>query len=104
MQPTWLSRLWLLSPLFIVAGMAALSIDLPVTAWFRDGHCPRDLNTMIRLSEVFAEGHGVAIILLAVWVLDAKHRWSLPRLAAASFGAGLVCDVVKLFLARSRPG
>ena len=104
MYPNWLSRLWLLPPLFIVAGLAALSIDLPVTTWFRGGHCQRDLYTVIRLCEAFAEGHGVAVILLAVWVLDAQHRWSLPRLAAASLGAGLISDIVKLLFARARPG
>ena len=104
MHPNWLSRLWLLPPLCIVAGVAALSIDLPVTNWFHDGHCPRDLYTTIRLCEAFAEGHGVAILLLAVWVLDTGHRWSLPRLAAAALGAGLISNIVKLFLARARPG
>ncbi|HZZ74160.1 MAG TPA: phosphatase PAP2 family protein [Pirellulales bacterium] len=99
----WTKKLWILPPLLILLGFAALAVDLPVTAWFRAGKCPSELYKFVRLSEVVAEGHGVGMILLLIWVLDVARRRSLPRLVAASFGAGLLADAVKLFIARARP-
>ncbi len=96
-------RLWLLSPILIVAGVLALFIDVYATAWFRDLKCPRLLSGFIAQGEAFAEGHAVVVLLLTVWVLDVKNRWRIPRLAAASLGAGILANVLKLFIVRTRP-
>jgi membrane-associated phospholipid phosphatase len=94
----------LLPPLVLVAlGFAALPFDLQVTRWFLDGNCPRLVAKWLSMTEAFAYGLGVAAILLTILLLD-RSRWrTVVRLSVASFGAGLLANVVKLLVARSRP-
>jgi len=94
----------LLPPLvLVVLGFAALPFDLQVTRWFVDGHCPRLVVKWLSIAEAFAYGLGVAAILLTILLLD-RSRWRrVVRLAAGAFGAGLLANVVKLIVARSRP-
>ena len=40
---------------------------------------------------------------LAWFVLDRQRRWSLPRLIACAYGAGLLADLVKVLVGRTRP-
>jgi membrane-associated phospholipid phosphatase len=46
---------------------------------------------------------GIAVILVAIAVLDPRNRRAIPRVAAASLGAGLAANVLKLLVARARP-
>jgi membrane-associated phospholipid phosphatase len=55
------------------------------------------------LSEAFAHGVGVLLILVVIAVLDPVHRYAVPRVAAAALGSGLLANVFKLLLARTRP-
>ncbi len=94
----------LLPPMaLVVLGFAALPLDLQVTQWFLGGNCPRPIVKWLSIAEAFAYGLGVAAILLTILLLD-RSRWrTVVRLAAGSFGAGLLANVVKLIVARSRP-
>ena len=89
--------------LFVVAGLAALSIDVPAARWVLDNHCPRTVVQVCSWAEMFAHGLGVLLILITVFVLDPASRRFVPRLAAAALGSGLLADVFKLSLARERP-
>jgi len=89
--------------LLVLAGFAALSVDMPVALWFKGNHCPRTLAQICSWAEMFAHAIGVSLILITVLVLDPASRRFVPRLAAASLGSGLLADVFKLSLARERP-
>ena len=89
--------------LFVAAG-AALSIDLPVARWFLGDHLPSGLRKLFNLAEVFGHGIGVALILAAVHQFDRRRRRYLPRVITGVVGAGLLADVVKLLVHRTRPG
>jgi membrane-associated phospholipid phosphatase len=84
-------------------GFAALPLDLPIAWWFRDRNCPPEINRWLQFSEVYAHGFGVACILLTIFALDAGRRHLLPRAAAVVFGGGLLANLLKLSLARTRP-
>jgi membrane-associated phospholipid phosphatase len=86
-----------------LAGWLVLPFDLPVAKWSLEGNCPDELAKWFSLCEAVAHGFGVAAILVAVVVLDPRRRHVLPRLIAASFGAGLLANVTKLVVARVRP-
>lgn len=88
--------------LALAAGLA-LSVDMPVARRIERGDLPGDLTRLVRLSEAFAFGGTVAIILLVAATLDPRGWRVLPRLAASAFGAGLAADLVKLLVARMRP-
>src|SRR5437868_1862509 len=87
----------------VALGFAALSVDLPLARWLATGPFPAWFHKLILLSEAFAHAMGVAMILLAVWLLDPSSRRAMPRLLAASLGAGLLADLMKTLIARARP-
>jgi membrane-associated phospholipid phosphatase len=95
-------------PLLAAACLLALAppcllIDLPVSKLCLEGGVPGEIHRLLTWSEVVAHGCGVAIVALAIWVLDPAHRRRIPRLLAAAYGAGLVVHVFKLVIARYRP-
>jgi membrane-associated phospholipid phosphatase len=55
------------------------------------------------LVEPFGNGLGVIVIVVAVGMLDPFRRGAMPRIVAASLGAGLTADIVKLMIVRIRP-
>ncbi len=84
-------------------GLAALPLDLPIARWFHDGRCPAEILRCLSFAETYAHGFGVTCILLTVLVLDTT-RWRLmPRTITLSLGAGLLANVVKLLVTRTRP-
>ncbi len=86
-----------------ILGCAALAIDIPVARWCGSQKLPSLVKKACDLAEVFGHGVGVALILLAVWVLAPDQRRRLPRVAACAYLAGLAADAMKLLLARGRP-
>ncbi len=90
--------------LLVAAGLA-LSVDLPLAQWLRQdpSPVPKDLARLTTWAEAFANALGVAVFILAVYVLDPAIRPRVPRLMAASLGAGLMADLVKLSIQRTRP-
>ncbi len=86
-----------------VAGFAALAVDLPLARWALRDSVPRELQKLLQLAEVFGHGLGIGAILITVLVLDRPGRWRVPRLALASWGSGILANVVKLAIARVRP-
>jgi membrane-associated phospholipid phosphatase len=77
--------------------------DQPVAAWFNGDHLPGDLGKAIHLSEMFAHGVGVMLVLLGLGFLVPASRWYLPRVAAMAYGAGACTTLVKMFVTRPRP-
>jgi membrane-associated phospholipid phosphatase len=98
-----ITQLWRLAAVFGGVGVAALAIDLPVARWVAAGNCPDFFEKLCALSETFAHGLGIAMIAVFIAVLDPLHRHVLPRVLAASLGAGLFANVLKLLIARTRP-
>lgn len=96
-------RMMVLAGVFAVLFASALPIDLNVLAFVRADRLPGDLRKLLSLAEVFAHGFGIAAIGVAVWVLDPARRRCLPRLLATAYGSGLLADLCKTLVARSRP-
>ncbi len=46
---------------------------------------------------------GIAVIAVFIAVLDPLHRHVLPRVLAAALGSGILANVFKLLIARTRP-
>lgn len=85
--------------------MAALAflVDLPVALWFRHHELPRLMRELIEMSEAFAHGASVAVILAGFYTLDRSNRKHTLRLLLMAYGSGLIADLVKLTVARTRP-
>jgi len=90
-------------------GVVLLAVDLPVARWFRAHRLPGDLGRLVDLSEVFAHGLGVAVLLAVTVALDpvlrrvATARGDIVRLVAAAYAGGLAVDAIKLVVTRVRP-
>jgi membrane-associated phospholipid phosphatase len=89
--------------LLTLLAAAALLVDLPVAGFVKLGKVPGDLKSFVRLSEAFAYGGTVGLIILLAAVLDQRGWRIAPRLAITAFGAGLATDALKLLIARQRP-
>jgi membrane-associated phospholipid phosphatase len=96
-RPYWLAAV------FALAACASLMIDVPVARYAETTWMVGDVRKVLDVSEVFAHGFGVLMILITVAVLDPLNRPRLPRVTACAFGAGLVVLVVKHFIPRIRP-
>lgn len=86
-----------------LAGLAALSCDLPLALRARDQAYPRFLYQLVQAAEPYGHGIGVGFILLTLYLLAPQRRRALVRIAAMSLGAGLASNLLKLFIHRSRP-
>ena len=96
---------WLLA---IAGGLAffaaALSpLDLPLAILADEWDFRGEFAQVIRLSEAFGYGGAVVLIILLAAMLDTRRWRVVPWLAATSISAGLLADVVKLCIARTRP-
>lgn len=88
---------------FLLAAIAVATVDAPLARAKLHGVLPGGFIAVFDRIETFGHAVGVAVILIAVWVLDPAHRRCLPRLLAAAFGTGLAANVVKMLVARRRP-
>jgi membrane-associated phospholipid phosphatase len=95
-----------------VVGCGLFLVDVPVAAWFRNHRLPGDLGRLIDLSEAFAHGLAVAVILAVTVSVDPAWRragfslagrMDFARLVAATYAGGLVVDLVKAIVTRVRP-
>jgi membrane-associated phospholipid phosphatase len=80
-------------------------LDLPLAHWCVDGHDRywKGLLRFLSPAETYGHGIGLTFVMLAIYLLDPRRRWALVRLAAMGLGAGLMADVVKLLVLRTRP-
>ncbi len=102
-EKTGRSRLLLLAVVLFVLGILSFWIDFSVTRYCKSGGLPGDIRAMIRLSEVFAHGTGVAWIVVSVWVLCPELKRKIIRLAACTAVAGVVACLLKMVISRVRP-
>jgi membrane-associated phospholipid phosphatase len=93
---------WLAAILALLAA-GALWLDMPLARAIKLGHVPGDLARLVRLSEAFAYGGTVALLIVLAATLDPRGWRVAPRLAIAAFGAGLTADFLKLLILRRRP-
>lgn len=80
-----------------------VAVDLPLQRAAQSLDTPGVVRDYFNATEAFGNGFGVAMIVLAVVVLDRTRRVQTGRLLIASLGAGLLADTIKLSVARLRP-
>ncbi|MGI8979133.1 MAG: phosphatase PAP2 family protein [Pirellulaceae bacterium] len=99
--PVW-KRL-LLPAVLAVLVVPAFWLDMSLSHFFATKPWGGDLAKMVMLCEAFGYAGTVAFILLAAALLDPRGWRVLLRLAIASYGAGLLADLIKLPIGRHRP-
>jgi membrane-associated phospholipid phosphatase len=97
-------RYWVgASLLLALASIAAIAGDRWTASQMANNVIPGDLGRIVSLSELFAHGFGVAVVLVALWTIAPELRNCLPRLAACAFVPGLIVNGLKLLVGRARP-
>ncbi len=94
---------------FAVLGCLALTIDT-LAGWVFLGEAGpiwhvlrKGLKRLVNPTESFANGLGIILILLALFAADVAHRRGLLRAVVVIFGAGILANVVKCCIGRTRP-
>ncbi len=90
-------------PCLWLAAAASLAIDLPVANFWRSVKTPGFVVDMLESAETFGNGAGVVLLIVVVYRLGVIGIRAVPRVALASLGSGLVADLFKLSIARTRP-
>lgn len=88
---------------FLVLAIAALSIDIQVASYFKQGKHPHFVVELVNNSEPFGHGLGILAITIAVVLLDPSKRPRIVWFVGGSLGAGILASATKLLIARYRP-
>jgi membrane-associated phospholipid phosphatase len=102
-------RCLLLAVLLSVAGVVMLWFDLLVVHALLSSAGPvwtqirQAIGTFVRPAETFANGLGVLLLFIVLYAADEAHRRALPRAALVVYGAGILANLGKLLIARTRP-
>ncbi|MCH2178667.1 MAG: phosphatase PAP2 family protein [Mariniblastus sp.] len=102
-QFTW-PRILLPAAALLVGALYIAPYDVNISQSISAGFLPGDIRRIIHLSEIFAHGFGVLMILISLWVVFPDKRKFVPRIAMLAGLSGLTAQCIKLFLVRQRPG
>ncbi len=83
--------------------LVAFPVDVALTAWIRQDRIRGDLERLVMLGEVFGNGLSVLCVIMTAAAIDQRGWRITPRLLLGAFGAGLLADICKTFVARWRP-
>jgi len=87
----------------LTVAAAALTVDCRVSHWVLGDNLPDFVEDLFSVAEPFGHGIGVIIIALAIFQLDPRRRWGIPRLLIMALAAGMAANGVKMLVSRVRP-
>jgi membrane-associated phospholipid phosphatase len=87
----------------LLAGCMCLPIDVPLSGYLMDGFLPGELRNVFKRAEAFGHAYGLLGIAVTIFFLDGRWKRRVPRLIFHGLAAGLLADVVKLMVWRTRP-
>jgi membrane-associated phospholipid phosphatase len=87
----------------LVVGIGLAFFDIAIISQVNSDNWPGDLRRIVKLSEIFAHGFGVALIVLAIWNLNPDRRRHLVRLISCAAFPPITAHLIKLFVPRNRP-
>ena len=87
----------------LVLGLLLSFFDVQIVAASDPKEWPGDLRRVFKLSEIFAHGFGVAVIVFAIWNLSPHKRRFIPRLLSCAVFPPITAHLIKLLVARKRP-
>lgn len=93
---------WLVAGVCWLLAAVALSVDVPLARWWGRVDLPGDLRGVLAIGERFGHGIGAIFVLLTVYVLESNRRVVL-RMSLCTLAPGLVAQLVKSLVVRSRP-
>ena len=96
-------RLRLLYLAFLLAAVAALSVDCSVAQWRLAEKCPGLVHDLLASCAEFGQWEVMFLVLLAIHQLDPPRRRMLWWPLACAMLSGMAANGAKMLLARTRP-
>ncbi|MBI5760824.1 MAG: glycosyltransferase [Planctomycetales bacterium] len=87
----------------LLLGGLAFAVDVPVSIWLPQRHLLNFMDDFLQVFESFGDAVGIIVFGVALFMLDVRRRFTLVRVMLAALGSGVMADVVKLLVSRSRP-
>jgi glycosyltransferase involved in cell wall biosynthesis/membrane-associated phospholipid phosphatase len=87
----------------LLLGGVAFAVDVPVSIWLPQRHLLRFMDDFLQVFESFGDAVGIVVFGVALFMLDVRRRFTLVRVMLAALGSGVMADIVKLLVSRSRP-
>ncbi len=87
----------------LIASFLVMPFDIEISRYLGMEHLPGDAVRALRLCEFFAHGFGITLMLLAVFALDPRRRFSLIPIVIAQLLSSLIVHAVKVTVIRWRP-
>lgn len=87
----------------LLIGFALSWFDVAIISRVKSDQWPGDVRRIFKLSEIFAHGFGVAILVFAIWNLSPHKRRFLPRLISCAAFPPVMAHLIKLVVRRNRP-
>jgi membrane-associated phospholipid phosphatase len=101
-----MSIIWLVAFVALVALACFVFVwpyDLEISQYFRTTKLPGELQKLVNISEAFAHGTGIAVILIALFWLDPVRRKKLLLVALVVVMASVAANSAKRVYPRIRP-
>jgi membrane-associated phospholipid phosphatase len=87
----------------LLLGGLAFAVDVPVSIWLPQRQLLNFMDDFLQVFESFGDAVGIIMFGVALFVLDVRRRFTLVRIILAALGSGVMADIVKLLISRSRP-
>ena len=88
---------------FCLLGIVIFPLDFLMADQGLVSSLPGDFRRILKLSEVFAHGFGLFVVVLGIWCLVPDKRYFLPRIICCAVLPSLTVQLIKLMVGRSRP-
>ncbi|TWU60338.1 PAP2 superfamily protein [Rubripirellula tenax] len=98
-----LTLLWVSVVAMLMVPLMTL-VDVPIADWIHRNPMPQWIETILGYTVLYSQPLGVVVTLTLVLALSRKRRRCVPRLATLAIGAGLLANLIKVFVLRPRPG
>lgn len=97
-------RTFLIVSLFVaVAGLLMIPFDHAIVAWINSHSIGHKSRAFLSRAEPFGHGYGILLILVTWIILCRPTIRRFSAVAASAGGAGLVANILKAFVVRTRP-
>ncbi|HEY4232950.1 MAG TPA: phosphatase PAP2 family protein [Lacipirellulaceae bacterium] len=94
---------WQCIAVAVIATLALAPWDVAISRAVFIAHPSGLVSGLLKFVEKLGNGGGVVAMLVALVILDRRVVGRVPQLLAASLGAGLIADCLKLCVDRGRP-
>ncbi len=97
-------HIWLTAGVLVLLSISSIAIlDHACSGFIGTNSIPDELSDLLQAAEHFGTPYGAVLILLTVWLTHPSLRSRVSRTFFAAVAGGLLADLVKLCVSRTRP-